>query len=88
MLYALKLGEIVTTSPTVGKNLPLFFQLATGFNVEAVSHRSRDFTFWDWTPSQRLAPLLKHYVPGMCAVVVTLNINNYLCFLDFCGRLN
>jgi GTPase SAR1 family protein len=35
ILYKLKLGEVVTTIPTIG------------FNVETVRHRGMDFTFWD-----------------------------------------
>ena len=35
ILYKLKLGEIVTTIPTIG------------FNVETVKYKNKDFTVWD-----------------------------------------
>lgn len=35
ILYRLKLGEVVTTIPTIG------------FNVETISYKNVDFTVWD-----------------------------------------
>lgn len=35
ILYKLKLGEVVTTIPTIG------------FNVESIQHRNVSFTVWD-----------------------------------------
>lgn len=54
ILYKLKLGEIVTTIPTIGKidDLWSFFLLANwifflGFNVETVEYKNISFTVWD-----------------------------------------
>ena len=56
ILYKLKLGEIVTTIPTIGKNnfgrlAPLFrywfFITLLGFNVETVEYKNISFTVWD-----------------------------------------
>jgi len=35
MLYKLKLGEVVTTIPTIG------------FNVESIEYKNVSFTIWD-----------------------------------------
>ena len=47
ILYKLKLGEIVTTIPTIG------------FNVETVEYKNINFTVWDVGEERKqLAPLL------------------------------
>ncbi|CAD7686553.1 unnamed protein product [Nyctereutes procyonoides] len=45
ILYKLKLGEIVTTIPTVG------------FNVETVEHKNISFTVWDVGGQDKIRPL-------------------------------
>ena len=58
ILYKLKLGEIVTTIPTIGKNdlkllvsMILILMTTTfsllGFNVETVEYKNISFTVWD-----------------------------------------
>ncbi len=53
ILYKLKLGEIVTTIPTIGKlyflfqNILKFFFVLIGFNVETVEYKNISFTVWD-----------------------------------------
>ncbi|KAK6911679.1 Small GTPase superfamily, ARF/SAR type, partial [Dillenia turbinata] len=48
ILYKLKLGEIVTTIPTIVKLLEMIFTLfLTGFNVETVEYKNISFTVWD-----------------------------------------
>ena len=63
VLYKLKLGEVVTTIPTIGEysccwalrnvlmnEFSTAFHLPyyfTGFNVETVRHRNISFTVWD-----------------------------------------
>nr|XP_055129457.1 ADP-ribosylation factor 4 isoform X2 [Symphalangus syndactylus] len=49
ILYKLKLGEIVTTIPTIG------------FNVETVEYKNICFTVWDVGGQDRIRPLWKHY---------------------------
>mgnify|MGYP001171286248 FL=1 len=49
ILYKLKLGKVVTTSPTVG------------FNVETVSYKNVNFTVWDVGGQDSIRPLWKHY---------------------------
>ncbi len=53
ILYKLKLGEIVTTIPTIGKTFifsnrfDILFYLLSGFNVETVEYKNISFTVWD-----------------------------------------
>nr|ACD77175.1 ADP-ribosylation factor family-like protein (predicted) [Sorex araneus] len=49
ILYKLKLGEIVTTIPTIG------------FNVETVEYRNICFTVWDVGGQDKIRPLWRHY---------------------------
>jgi ADP-ribosylation factor protein 1 len=67
ILYKLKLGEIVTTIPTIGKHL--FFLLSSmkssyiilGFNVETVEYKNISFTVWDVGGQDKIRPLWRHY---------------------------
>ena len=49
ILYKLKLGEIVTTIPTIG------------FNVETVEYKNISFTVWDVGGQDKVRPLWRHY---------------------------
>ncbi|XP_062842991.1 ADP-ribosylation factor 4-like [Trichomycterus rosablanca] len=49
VLYKLKLGEIVTTIPTIG------------FNVETVDYKNISFTVWDVGGQDVIRPLWRHY---------------------------
>ncbi|EYB99019.1 hypothetical protein Y032_0126g1357 [Ancylostoma ceylanicum] len=49
ILYKLKLGEVVTTIPTIG------------FNVETVNYRNLSFTVWDVGGQERIRVLWKYY---------------------------
>ncbi|BHF77376.1 hypothetical protein SprV_0602048100 [Sparganum proliferum] len=70
ILYKLKLGEIVTTIPTIG------------FNVETVEYKNIEFTVWDIGGQTTIRPLWRYYfqntqgkrnrfydVPGLLFVV-------------------
>ncbi|CCA74913.1 probable ADP-ribosylation factor [Serendipita indica DSM 11827] len=48
ILYKLKLGEIVTTIPTIG------------FNVETVAYKNIQFTIWDVGAQHHIRQLWKH----------------------------
>ena len=48
-MYKLKLGEIVTTIPTIG------------FNVETVEYKNISFTVWDVGGQDKIRPLWRHY---------------------------
>lgn len=47
ILYKLKLGEIVTTIPTIGIVGPFVIPDSKGFNVETVEYKNISFTVWD-----------------------------------------
>ena len=69
ILYKLKLGEIVTTIPTIGTPALFFFLLCvpcqrahiTGFNVETVEYKNISFTVWDVGGQDKIRPLWRHY---------------------------
>lgn len=51
-MYKLKLGEIVTTIPTIGKRIFIILKFTNqinflGFNVETVEYKNISFTVWD-----------------------------------------
>ncbi|CAK0847211.1 unnamed protein product [Prorocentrum cordatum] len=50
ILYSLKLGEVVTTIPTIG------------FNVETVEYKNISFTVWDIGGQDIIRPLWRHYI--------------------------
>ena len=49
ILYKLKLGEIVTTIPTIG------------FNVETLEYKNLKFTVFDVGGQDKIRPLWRHY---------------------------
>lgn len=49
ILYRLKLGEVLTTTPTLG------------FNVETLKYNRLSFTVWDIGGQDKIRPLWKHY---------------------------
>lgn len=49
LLYLLKLGEAVTTIPTIG------------FNVETITYKKTDLTIWDVGGCDKIRPLWRHY---------------------------
>jgi hypothetical protein len=62
LLYRLKLGEIVTTIPTIG------------FNLETVDIITRKeivtLTCWDMGGCDKIRPLIRHYFGGMSCILV------------------
>lgn len=61
LLYQLKLGETVTTIPTIG------------FNVETIQHNRVNFTAWDVGGQSAIRPLWRHYVQNTDAVVYVVD---------------
>ncbi|KAK9783699.1 putative ADP-ribosylation factor 6 [Seiridium cardinale] len=55
ILYKLKLGQDVTTIPTVG------------FNVETVTYKNVKFNVWDVGGQDKIRPLWRHYFSGEAA---------------------
>jgi len=61
ILYKLKLGEIVSTIPTIG------------FNVETVEYRNVRFTVWDVGGQDRIRPLWRHYFQNSWAIIFVID---------------
>ena len=57
ILYKLKLGEIVTTIPTIG------------FNVETLEYKSISFTTWDVGGEDKIRPLWRHYYQNTTHII-------------------
>merc|ERR1712053_49773 len=64
ILYKLKLGEIVTTIPTIG------------FNVETVEYKNISFTVWDVGGQDKIRPLWRHYYQGTNAIIFVVDSND------------
>jgi ADP-ribosylation factor protein 1 len=64
ILYKLKLGEVVTTIPTIG------------FNVETVEYKSISFTAWDIGGRCNMRALHRHYYPGTKALILVVDSND------------
>merc|ERR1711977_362430 len=56
-LYKLKLGEVVSTIPTIG------------FNVETLEYKNINFTVWDVGGQDKIRPLWKHYYQDTDGVI-------------------
>ena len=61
ILYKLKLGEVVTTLPTIG------------FNVETVEYKNISFTVWDVGGQTKLRSLWHHYFENSDAVIFVVD---------------
>lgn len=64
ILYKLKLGEIVTTIPTIG------------FNVETVEYKNVTFTVWDIGGQDRIRPLWRYYYQNTQGVIYVVDSND------------
>lgn len=65
ILYKLKLGEIVTTIPTIG------------FNVETVEYKNISFTVWDVGGQDKIRPLWRHYFQNTQGVIFVVDSNDH-----------
>uniref|UniRef100_A0A4W3IMZ4 ADP-ribosylation factor n=1 Tax=Callorhinchus milii TaxID=7868 RepID=A0A4W3IMZ4_CALMI len=64
ILYKLKLGEIVTTIPTIG------------FNVESVEYKNICFTVWDVGGQDKIRPLWRHYFQNTQGLIFVVDSND------------
>eukprot|EP01101_Sappina_pedata_P004694 TRINITY_DN2029_c1_g1_i2.p1 TRINITY_DN2029_c1_g1~~TRINITY_DN2029_c1_g1_i2.p1 ORF type:complete len:205 (+),score=93.94 TRINITY_DN2029_c1_g1_i2:93-617(+) len=64
ILYKLKLGEIVTTIPTIG------------FNVETVQYKKINFTVWDVGGQDKIRPLWRHYYQNTQGLIFVVDSND------------
>ncbi|PHH63235.1 hypothetical protein CDD81_6187 [Ophiocordyceps australis] len=61
LLYRLKLGEVVTTIPTIG------------FNVESVSYKNLNFNVWDLGGQTSIRPYWRCYYSNTAAVIFVVD---------------
>ncbi|PHH62130.1 hypothetical protein CDD81_7561 [Ophiocordyceps australis] len=61
ILYKLKLGQDVTTIPTVG------------FNVETVTYKNVKFNVWDVGGQDKIRPLWRHYFSGTQGLIFVID---------------
>merc|ERR1719408_739394 len=64
ILYKLKLGEVVTTIPTIG------------FNVETVEYKNISFTVWDVGGQDKIHPLWRHYYQNTQGLIFVVDSND------------
>ncbi len=64
ILYKLKLGEVVTTIPTIG------------FNVETVDYKNISFTVWDVGGQDKIRPLWRHYYQNTQGLIFVIDSND------------
>ncbi|CEL98048.1 unnamed protein product [Vitrella brassicaformis CCMP3155] len=57
LLYKIRLGEVVTTVPTIG------------FNVETVEYRNLNFTVWDIGGQHKIRQLWRYYYPNIDLII-------------------
>jgi ADP-ribosylation factor protein 1 len=64
ILFKLKLGEVVSTIPTIG------------FNVETVEFQNIMFTVWDVGGQDRIRPLWRHYFQNTQGIIFVVDSND------------
>jgi len=64
ILYKLKLGEVVTTIPTIG------------FNVETVEYKGSSLTVWDVGGQNKIRALWRHYYQNTQGVIFVVDSND------------
>ena len=66
VLYKLKLGEVVSTIPTIG------------FNVETVEYKNIAFTVWDVGGQTKIRPLWQHYYENCDGIIYVVDSSDSL----------
>merc|ERR1719449_356830 len=64
ILYKLKLGEVVTTIPTLG------------FNVEEVQYKNINFTVWDVGGQDKIRKLWRYYYQNTQGLIFVVDCND------------
>lgn len=64
ILYKLKLGELVTTIPTIG------------FNVETIEYKGICFSVWDVGGQDKIRPLWRHYYHNTEGIIFVVDSND------------
>merc|ERR1712141_210973 len=64
ILYKLRLGEVVSTIPTIG------------FNVETVQYKNINFTVWDVGGQEKIRPLWRYYYANVDGIIFVVDSND------------
>merc|ERR1712190_589882 len=64
ILYKLKLGEVVNTTPTIG------------FNVETVEYKNISFNVWDVGGQDKIRLLWRHYYQNTQGLIFVVDSND------------
>lgn len=64
ILYKLKLGDVVTTIPTIG------------FNVEMIEYKNLRMTVWDIGGQDKIRNLWRHYYDNVNAIIFVLDASD------------
>ena len=72
ILYKLKLGEIVTTIPTIG------------FNVETVEYKNICFKVWGVGGQDKIRPLWRHYFQNTQVSKECYTFYNFSLYVSCC----
>merc|ERR1719274_148602 len=64
ILYKLKLGEVLTTIPTIG------------FNVETVEYKNINFTVWDVGGQDKIRKLWRYYYQNTQGLIFVIDSND------------
>jgi len=64
ILYKLKLGDVISTIPTIG------------FNVESVEYKNISFTVWDVGGQSKIRPLWRHYYQNTQGLIYVVDSND------------
>merc|ERR1719181_335908 len=64
ILYKLKLGEVITTTPTIG------------FNVETVEYKNICFTVWDIGGQDKIRKLWRYYYHGTDGAIFVVDTSD------------
>jgi ADP-ribosylation factor 1/2 len=65
LLYKMKLGEVLTTIPTIG------------FNVETVEYKNLNMTVWDIGGQNKIRPLWRHYFEGTQGIIFVVDSTDH-----------
>ena len=76
ILYALKLGEVVTTIPTIG------------FNVETIKYHNINFTAWDVGGRDKIRALWRHYYANTSGIIFVVDSNDIERMDEACEHLH
>ena len=74
ILYRLKLDEFITTIPTIGIYIYIYYIL--GFNVEEIQYQNIKMTIWDLGGAGKIRLLWAHYYPSTNLIIFVIDASD------------